>query len=120
LAVLAAAAVVAAGGGLFAVEVFLASQAIAYAGHGLAPRLGDGVAAFLAVGAARPLAHLAAHALDRVLDGRVDLVVDGVVAGPAGSHGRTSVCRRAKAYPRIWGCPIDYKAVSRRSPDTRY
>src|SRR5699024_3111923 len=86
LAVLAAAPVVAAKSGMFAVERFLARQAQAHARHGPAPGLGNRIATFLAMRRGRSLAHLAARTLDRVLDGGINLVVDGVVAGPAGGH----------------------------------
>src|SRR5699024_11010488 len=86
LTVLAAATIVAAVGAMFAVMVFLAGDTQTHAGHGFAPRLGDGFVAFFAMGETGSAAHLAAHALDRILYGRVDLVVDGVVAGPAGGH----------------------------------
>src|SRR3546814_5758657 len=68
LAVLAAAAVVAAGRGfVLHITRLLAVHAQAYAGHGLAPRLGDFHVALLTATQAGPLRQLAAHSLDRVL-----------------------------------------------------
>src|SRR5687768_10041007 len=88
LAVLAAAAVVAGGAGLFAIERLLAGDTQAHAWHRLAPRLGNGRAALLAMRQPRPPRQLAAGALDRILHGRVDLVLHRVVACPARCHGR--------------------------------
>src|SRR5690606_8943382 len=95
LAVLAAAPVVAAGGrALLGVARLLALHAQAYAGHGLAPRLGDPGVALLAVLQPGTLWNLAAHALDRVLDGRVDLVLHCAIACPTGCHVASCFARR--------------------------
>src|SRR3546814_19950500 len=101
LAVLAAAAVVAAGRGfVLHITRLLAVHAQAYAGHGLAPRLWDFPVALLTATQAGPLRPLAAHSLDRVLDGRVDLVLDGALACPL-AHGRTSRGERVGPYVYI-------------------
>src|SRR5688500_7723786 len=96
LAVFAAAAVVAGEAGLLLVAGFLADDAEAHAGDGLAACLWNLRIAFLAAHQAGSLRELAAHALDRILDGGVDLVLYSAVAGPACGHGSSPDCYGAK------------------------
>ncbi len=70
-----------------AVLGFLAGNAQAHAGDGLAPRLGNLRVALFAALEAGALGQLVAHALDAVLDGGIDLVLHGAVAGPTRGHG---------------------------------
>src|SRR5688572_368856 len=93
LAVLAAASVIAGEPRLLLVMRFLAGDAQAHTGDGLASRFGNLRTAFLAMRQARSLRQLAANALDRVLDGGVDLVLHGAVACPASCHGSSPQSR---------------------------